>query len=72
MSRPVAIRVSYRPDAAFLLRLEAAVLIDGRQTDSWRSKTAQLVRQLALTLLEADVDKKTPVSSKLASKKSVS
>lgn len=54
MPRPVAIRVSYRDDAGFLLRLEAAVGKDDRQTADWRKETSTLIRQLSLRLLEAD------------------
>jgi hypothetical protein len=54
MPRPVSIRLSYRDDAGFLLRLEAAVGKDERQTSGWRKQTAQLIRQLAMRLLKAD------------------
>jgi len=54
MSRPVAIRASYRNDAAFLLRLEAAVAKDERQGEEWRSSTCQSIRALAMRLLQAD------------------
>jgi len=57
--RPVKMRVSYRDDGGYLLRLEAAVLLDDRQTDAWRRETAGLARALALRLLEADGDKST-------------
>jgi hypothetical protein len=54
MPRPVAIRVSYRDDAGYLLRLEAAVVKDERQSQQWRDETAKLTRQLSMRLLEAD------------------
>ena len=54
MSRPVAIRVSYREDVGYLLRLEAATLRDDRQTMDWRNETARLVRQLSMRYLQAD------------------
>jgi hypothetical protein len=57
MPRPVAIRVSYRDDAGYLLRLEAAVVKDERQTQPWRDETAKLIRQLSMRLLEADASK---------------
>ena len=57
MSRPVAIRVSWRDDAGYLLRLQAAVLKDGQQTEAWRETTAEMIRQLAMRLLEADAQK---------------
>jgi hypothetical protein len=57
MPRPVAIRLSYRDDAGFLLRLEAAVVKDERQTTEWRDETARQIRQLSMRLLEADASK---------------
>jgi hypothetical protein len=54
MSRPVAIRVNYREDAGYLLRLEAAIEIDVTQSDGWRKETMVIVRQLVKRLLEAD------------------
>jgi hypothetical protein len=54
MPRPVSIRASYRDDAGFLLRLEAAIDKDHRQTAGWRKQTARLIRQLSMRLLEAD------------------
>jgi hypothetical protein len=49
-------RVSYRDDAAFLLRLEAAVLKDTRQTEKWRKETGELVHALALRLLSVKME----------------
>ena len=57
MSRPVSIRVSYRDDAAYLLRLEAAVEKDGSQSKAWREETAQMLRKLSLRFLEAEKSK---------------
>jgi hypothetical protein len=57
MPRPVSIRVSYRDDASFLLRLEAAVVKDTSQSEGWRKETAGMIRQLSLRLLEADKNK---------------
>lgn len=54
MPRPVSIRVSYRDDASHLLRLEAAVAKDTRQSQGWRAGTIRLARKLALRLLEAE------------------
>ena len=54
MSRPVSIRVSYRDDAAYLIRLEAAIEKDDSQSKDWRQETAQMLRKLSLRLLEAD------------------
>lgn len=54
MPRPIKMRVSYRDDAGFLLRLEASVLKDSRQSDLWRRVTAKVIRWLAMRLLEAD------------------
>jgi hypothetical protein len=61
MPRPVKIRVSYREDAGFLLRLEAAVAKDERQSEGWRQETTGLIRKLAMKLLEAE---KTAVPAK--------
>jgi hypothetical protein len=57
MSRPVSIRVSYREDAAFLIRLEAAVEKDDSQSRDWRIETAQKIRELALRFLGAEVSR---------------
>ena len=54
MSRPVSIRVSYREDAAYLIRLEAAVEKDDSQSKDWRQETALMLRKLSLRFLEAD------------------
>ena len=54
MSRPVSIRVSYRDDAAYLIRLEAAVEKDDLQSEAWRRESVQMLRNLSLRLLEAD------------------
>ena len=55
MAKPVQIRASYRDDAAFLLRLEAAVVKDDRQTDEWRKETCAQIRSLSLRLLSAKI-----------------
>ena len=57
MSRPISMRVSYREDASYLLRLEAAVLKDVSQSEGWRKTGASLSRQLSLHLLKADKSK---------------
>jgi hypothetical protein len=57
MSRPVSLRPSYRDDAAFLLRLEAAVGKDERQSSAWRIGTQKLLRKISVRLLEADAQK---------------
>jgi hypothetical protein len=57
MSRPVSIRVSYRDDAAYLLRLEEAVEKDDSQSMAWRKDTAHKLRELSLRLLEAEKTK---------------
>jgi hypothetical protein len=61
MSRPVAIRVSHRDDAGYLLRLEASVAKDERHTPEWRDGTVKLIRQLTMRLLsgEAAIDSKS-------------
>lgn len=57
MSRPVSIRVSYRDDAAYLLRLEGAVEKDDSMSKDWRQETAQRLRMLSVRFLEADGSK---------------
>ena len=56
MAKPVQIRASYRDDAAFLLRLEAAVAKDNRQTEPWRKETCNKLRELSQRLLSAKVE----------------
>ena len=56
MPRPVAIRVSYRDDAAYMLRLEEAVSRDTRRTDAWRRKVLGLLHEVAMVFLQADAD----------------
>jgi len=58
VAKPVQIRASYRDDAAFLLRLEAAVVKDDRQTDEWRRDTCAQIRSLSLRLLSAKIETK--------------
>ena len=53
MPRPVAVRVSYRTDAAYLLRLEEAIEKDARQSEDWRKKAKDLARKLSQMLLTA-------------------
>lgn len=60
MAKPVQIRASYRDDGAFLLRLEAAILKDDRQTEEWRKETCAMIRALSLRLLSAKVDVASP------------
>lgn len=54
MPRLVQMRAMYRDDAAYLLRLEAAVAKDNRRTDTWRSKAIDLLHKAAIMFLEAD------------------
>jgi hypothetical protein len=51
----VSIRVSYRDDAAYLLRLEGAVAKDDRQSDAWRRKVLHHLHAVATLFLQADV-----------------
>ena len=75
MAQPVKVRASYRDDAAYLLRLEEAVLKDDRQSKEWREETCKMLRDTSLRLLQA---KQGPVvtasngaaSSKTSSKRS--
>jgi hypothetical protein len=53
MPRPVAVRVSYRTDAAYLLRLEEAIEKDARQSVEWRKNAKDLARKLSQMLLAA-------------------
>ena len=57
MSRPVSIRVSYRDDAAYLLRLEGAVEKDDSMSKDWKQETARMLRTLSVRFLEADGSK---------------
>ena len=56
MPKPVQMRASYRDDGAFLLRLEAAVSKDTRQSEAWRKGTMAKIHDLALHLLSAKAD----------------
>lgn len=55
MPRPVQIRLHYRDDAAFLLRLEEAILKDDRQTAAWRKEASEMARALSLIILKAKI-----------------
>ena len=68
MSRPVAVRTSYRNDAAYLLRLEGALELDIDQDDKWIRETQKMARELAQKLLTA---KQKRVVEKIASRKQV-
>lgn len=54
MARPVAIRLSWRNDAAYLLRLEEAIEKDTTQSPRWKRETWRLVRRLAQKFLAAE------------------
>jgi hypothetical protein len=54
MARPVAIRSSWRNDAAYLLRLEEAIERDVSQSPRWRRETWRLCRRLAQKFLAAE------------------
>jgi hypothetical protein len=54
MARPVAIRSSWRNDAAYLLRLEEAIEKDTTQSPRWRRETWRLARRLAQKFLGAE------------------
>lgn len=60
MGKPVQIRVHYRDDSAYLLRLETAVRKDTRQTEAWRQETATLLRQAVTKLIEATAEVAPP------------
>jgi len=54
MPRLVQMRAMYRDDAAYLLRLEAAVAKDSRRTEVWRSRAIDHLHKAAIMFLEAD------------------
>lgn len=58
-------RVSYRDDAAYLLRLEAAVSKDTRQVDEWRKETCAMIKALTVRLLGAKIEMAPGVGQKL-------
>lgn len=68
MARPVVIRANYRDDAAYLLRLEQAVLKDNRRPSNWRDMIAAKLRDLSLTFLQAEIPA-VPADSSDAKKK---
>lgn len=53
MSRPVALRTSWRNDAAWLLRFEEAVEKDRVQSPEWRRAVCEKTRELYQMLLTA-------------------
>lgn len=53
MPRPVSMRVSYRPDAAYLLRFQTAITKDSRRTAAWRRRVQYHVNKVVQLLLEA-------------------
>lgn len=53
MPRPVSMRVSYRPDAAYLLRFQTAITKDTRRTAAWRRRVEYHVNKVVQLLLEA-------------------
>ena len=53
MSRPVALRVSWRNDAAWLLRLEEAIEKDKTQSEEWKREAREMAHSLAQKLLTA-------------------
>ena len=71
MPRPVSIRVSYRDDAAYLLRLEGAVSKDVRQSDSWRRLVLRHLHAAATLFLQADASGMDKESSRSAAGKAV-
>ena len=56
MARPVSRRVSYRRDAAFVLRLEEAIGLDTIRSPSWKARAASMARAFAQMLLTAEQD----------------
>jgi len=68
MPRPVSIRVSYRDDSAYLLRLEGAVSKDVRQSDAWRRLVLRHLHAAATLFLQADASGMDKESSRSAGK----
>jgi hypothetical protein len=56
MPRPVSFRVSYGPDAAYLLRLQSAVKKDTRRSDAWMSEVLQHLNKVTTLFLKADAE----------------
>lgn len=56
MPRPVAMHVSYRSDAAFLLRLQTAVTKDTRRTPTWQREVCGHLNAVVQLLLQAEDD----------------
>jgi hypothetical protein len=69
MPRPVAIRASYRNDAAFLLRFEEAVSKDLTQSEEWRRRVCEKTRELAQLILTAKGSRSGQVASQPAVEK---
>ena len=57
MPRPVAIRASYRNDAAFLLRLEEAIGLDPIARRVWKRITTKSIRKVVHLLLSAEQER---------------
>ncbi len=54
MPRPVAMRVSYGNDAAYLLRLQAAVKKDTRRSPAWIKDVSRCLNRVTSLFLEAE------------------
>ena len=52
MPRPITMRGSYRDDAGYLIRLEAADMKDDRHQPAWCKLVTQKARELAVLFLE--------------------
>jgi len=56
MPRPVAVRVSYRADAAWILRFTTACSKDSRRTEAWKETISGHLNKVAQMLLEAEAE----------------
>lgn len=56
MPRAVSMRASYGPDAAYLLRLQAAVKKDTRRSAAWTQKVLRALNQVSSLFLQAESD----------------
>ena len=56
MPRPVAVRVSYRNDAAWILRFTTAVRKDARRSEAWKDKLSHHLNEVAQMLLQAEAE----------------
>lgn len=56
MPRPVVMRASYGPDAAYLLRLQVAVNKDTRRSPGWIKEISRCLNRVTSMFLEAEAE----------------